>query len=130
MKLFARYDSILRSQDEMLQQGALDALADHGVTVHKHAIPTELGQENSGLTLKIERGDQFTGFDALIWAVGRRPLTADIGLETVGVKTDQDGFIVTDKFQQTNIENIYAHWRCHWARCINTRGHRCWQTSE
>jgi len=108
VELFARYDSILRVQDEILQQGAMNTLAEHSVEVHLHSIPSALEQGESGLRLSIETGQQFDGFDAVIWAVGRRPLTDGIGLEAAGVETDARGFVTTDKFQQTNVEGIYA----------------------
>ena len=48
------------------------------------------------------------GFDKVIWAIGRVPMTRGIGLETIGVETNDKGFIKTDKYQQTNIKGIYA----------------------
>ena len=108
VSLFARYDSILRSHDDILQQGALDALAEHGVDVQLHAIPSALERTADGLELTTERGDTFGGFDAVIWAVGRRPLSDSIGLEDLGVEIDQRGFITTNKYQETNVAGIYA----------------------
>jgi glutathione reductase (NADPH) len=108
VQLFARYDSILRAHDPMLQQGALRSLAEQGVDVQLHAIPTALEQDGRSLTLTVESGKAFGGIDTLIWAVGRRPLSAGIGLETAGVATDPRGYIVTDKFQQTNVAGVYA----------------------
>ena len=49
--------------------------------------------------------------DAVLVAIGRRPFTEGLGLETVGVKTDKRGFIETDHFK-TNIESIYAVGDC------------------
>ncbi len=44
----------------------------------------------------------------MIWAIGRRPLTADMGLETAGVTLDKKGYINVDKYQQTDVTGIYA----------------------
>lgn len=44
----------------------------------------------------------------LLVAVGRRPYTDGLGLENVGVKTNERGFIEVDKYFETNIEGIYA----------------------
>ena len=46
--------------------------------------------------------------DALIWAIGRKPLTQDLGLDNAGVLTNTQGKIMTDKFQNTNVSGIYA----------------------
>lgn len=39
---------------------------------------------------------------------GRRPNTAGLGLEQVGVETDGKGFITTDSSFQTSLEDVYA----------------------
>ena len=46
--------------------------------------------------------------DCLIWAVGREPATDKINLEVTGVETNSIGKIKVDKFQNTNVEGIYA----------------------
>jgi dihydrolipoamide dehydrogenase len=45
--------------------------------------------------------------DALLVAIGRQGNIEDIGLETVGVKTDRD-IIPVDEMMRTNIDGIYA----------------------
>jgi glutathione reductase (NADPH) len=44
----------------------------------------------------------------LIWAIGRAPATADLNLEAAGVSMDENGFIPTDEFQNTDVDGIYA----------------------
>ncbi len=44
----------------------------------------------------------------LLAAVGRKPNTEDLGLQTAGVKTDKRGFITTDEQLRTNIEGVWA----------------------
>ncbi len=44
--------------------------------------------------------------------IGRRPYTAKLGLENVGVKVNQRGQIETNKRFQSNIPNIYAIGDC------------------
>ncbi|MDQ3265638.1 MAG: dihydrolipoyl dehydrogenase [Myxococcota bacterium] len=45
--------------------------------------------------------------ELLLSAVGRAPVTEDIGLDKTGIKTDR-GFIKTDGFQRTTEPNVYA----------------------
>jgi glutathione reductase (NADPH) len=40
--------------------------------------------------------------------VGRKPITADMGLELAGVKLDWLGHVIADEWQQTNLEHLYA----------------------
>ncbi len=45
--------------------------------------------------------------DRVLVSIGRRPVTQDIGLETIGVETER-GYIKTDRNGLTNIPNVYA----------------------
>ncbi len=47
----------------------------------------------------------------MLVAIGRRPYTQGLGLETVGVKTDKRGVIETDHFK-TNVPGIWALGDC------------------
>ena len=106
--LFIRRDNVLRDFDELLQKTAGSALRGDGINMHLHAIPAGVEHSADGLTLITENGDRHSGFDTLIWAVGRRPLTHRLGLEHAGIETDADGFISTDAFQKTSVDNIFA----------------------
>lgn len=46
--------------------------------------------------------------DAVLSAVGRVPNSEDVGLDAVGVETDERGFIKVDARMRTNVEGIYA----------------------
>jgi dihydrolipoamide dehydrogenase len=46
--------------------------------------------------------------DTILVAVGMRPNSKGLGLEKVGVKIDERGFVPTDKFGRTNVPSIYA----------------------
>ena len=49
--------------------------------------------------------------DRVLVAIGRRPHTDNLGLETVGVRTDDRGFIETDHFK-TSVAGIWAIGDC------------------
>jgi dihydrolipoyl dehydrogenase len=46
--------------------------------------------------------------DAILVAIGRRAYTDNLGLETVGVKRDTRGRVITDDHFRTNVARIYA----------------------
>jgi dihydrolipoamide dehydrogenase len=46
--------------------------------------------------------------DLVMMSVGRVPRTADLGLEKIGVATDDTGFITVNDRQQTSVPGIYA----------------------
>jgi dihydrolipoamide dehydrogenase len=61
--------------------------------------------------MTLENGDkkETLSCDRLLVSVGRRPLTQNLGLEDLGVKTDSDtGHVLVDEAYRTNIPTIYA----------------------
>ena len=53
-------------------------------------------------------GREFAGFDCVLWAIGRSANVAGLALDAAGIVLNEDGFIVTDAFQNTNIAGVYA----------------------
>lgn len=50
--------------------------------------------------------------DIVLVAIGRRPYTEGLGLEELGVETDNRGFIAIDAHYQTNVEGVFAIGDC------------------
>ncbi|GAA3921333.1 glutathione-disulfide reductase [Luteimonas lutimaris] len=48
------------------------------------------------------------GFDAVLFATGRRPNTDGLGLEAAGVETDAGGHVCIDAWQDTGVEGVHA----------------------
>ena len=63
-------------------------------------------QDENGVTVTTEDGKTIQG-DILLVAVGRGPVTADLGFEEIGVKMDR-GFVLTDDRLNTGIPGVYA----------------------
>lgn len=106
--LFVRKDRPLRQFDGDIVDVLTKVMADDGLTLHTHATPKEVIKNlDDSITLVLEDGRTRT-VDALIWAIGRKPLTQDLGLDNAGVLTNTQGKIMTDKFQNTNVSGIYA----------------------
>lgn len=108
VELFARRDSILRSFDVMLQKALIEAMESDGIGLHLQSTPSQLVQNNDGLELEVEGGRRFGPFDTVLWAIGRHPETAQLNLAAAGVETDQRGYVPTDEFQKTNVDNVFA----------------------
>jgi glutathione reductase (NADPH) len=106
--MICRHASLLRSFDEMLQRGLVEAMEADGVRFAWHTTPAGLTRTADGLMLQATDGRQLGPFDTVLWAVGREPVTADLGLAAAGVATDAAGFIPTDRYQVTNVPHIYA----------------------
>ena len=67
-------------------------------------------EKNADGTLKIttQEGEVIDNVNSLIWAIGRTPLTENLGLDAVGIKTDANGHIIVDEYQNTNVPGIYS----------------------
>jgi len=54
------------------------------------------------------KAPESAAFDTVLVAVGRQPNGARIGLDNAGVTVDDRGFVPVDRYQRTNVENIFA----------------------
>lgn len=75
-------------------------------------VPESIERSDAGLRFVIaaREGEQRTQMesDLILLAVGRRPLTADIGLEQIeGLKVDR-GYVVVDDHMRTGVPHLYA----------------------
>ncbi len=70
--------------------------------------------DTSGKKIKVTTKDRKSSkesvieCDVVLSAVGIQPNTENIGLETLGIKTDKAGRIEVDDYYQTNVKGIYA----------------------
>ena len=108
VQVVVRKDSLIRGFDAMLGEQLAEAMEKDGIEVETHVIPSSLEKTDDGLVLHAEDGRSFGPVDAVLWAIGRTPNIAGLELDNAGVRIDDEGFIPTDKFQQTNIDHIFA----------------------
>ncbi len=57
-------------------------------------------------------GEETLDCDVVLVAIGRRPYTQGLGLEALGIDTDNRGFITVDAHYQTNVEGVFAIGDC------------------
>jgi len=108
VQVVIRKDSVIRGFDAMLGEQLMEAMEKDGIEVETRVIPSLVEKTGAGLVLHAEDGRTFGPVDALLWAIGRAPNVNGLELDNAGVKSDDRGFIPTDKYQQTNIEHIFA----------------------
>lgn len=106
--LFVRHHAPLRHFDPMIVKSLVWIMKNEGVTLHAQSTPKAVIKNCDGsLTLQLENGQTKT-IDTLIWAIGRKPMTDNLYLDLAGIKQDSNGYIKVDKFQNTNVERVYA----------------------
>lgn len=106
--VFIRKNLPLRSMDNFLGETLLESMQNEGVSFYTNTKLIKVSKINDGsLILDFEDGTQ-QNIDCLIWAVGRKPNTQTLNLETTAVQIDEFGYIKVDKFQNTTQAGIYA----------------------
>ena len=102
-----RGDRLLRGFDSEGRDLLTDQISDIGIDLHLKHAPQRLEKSQGKIMATFEDGAP-KSFDAVIFATGRAPYTADLGLENAGVLTGPKGQILVDKWSQTNVPSVYA----------------------
>lgn len=99
-----RHSQILGREDQDVAEAAREVLS--GVTMVTSAEVTHV----DGGTVHYIHGDRELSIDAdtILVALGRRPVTAGLGLEKAGIQTDSTGAIVVDEHLRTSTPHIFA----------------------
>jgi glutathione reductase (NADPH) len=107
-ELFIRRDHVLTHFDVMLGKSLMREMQAQGIPIHTGVVPAELVGRSGTKTLAAADGREFTGFDCVLWAIGRAANLAGLAPDAAGIERDADGFIITDQFQNTNVAGVYA----------------------
>lgn len=102
---------ILPSEDRDVSSFMRNVLRKRGIRVIVSAVPEKILEKDNCVSVRIseESGEiSESEYDIVIAAVGRSPLTEDLGLSAIGIKTDEKGFIRVDRKMRTNIKGVYA----------------------
>ena len=107
--MFLRGDYFLRNFDCSLRETLEEEMQHNGVRILNKVLLEKIEKTDDGLiTIHSDTTETFTGFDSLIWAIGRRSQTDKLNLSTTGVTNNANGFIDTDAYQTTSVGHIYA----------------------
>lgn len=107
--LILRGEHLLRSFDSLIRDALMEELSHAGISIVPCAELERIEPAADGsLRLVGGGGLGFEGIDCLLWATGRAPATTNLGLELAGVALDEDGHVVVDEWQNTNVERVYA----------------------
>ncbi|MEK9677421.1 MAG: dihydrolipoyl dehydrogenase [Rhodospirillaceae bacterium] len=105
-------DNILFGMDGEISKNMRHILKKQGLDFKLGAKVTGAKKAKTGVTLTIQPkagGNAETlKADVVLVSIGRRPFTDGLGLDKVGVKMDERGFIQTDGHFKTNVDGIYA----------------------
>lgn len=105
---------LIGREDPEISDTIREILEAEGVTVRLNAECISFAHHDEGVCVHVtcEAGaPQVTGSHVLL-AVGRKPNTDDLGLETAGIETDKRGYIVVDDQLRTNVPGVWAMGDC------------------
>jgi glutathione reductase (NADPH) len=108
VSLFYRDRLPLRGFDEDLRTRSAAALQAAGIELHPGGIPRRVQQGLAGEILLVAPDERMTDFPFVLNATGRRPNTAGLGLETLGIATDKLGAVPVDARLHTTAPGVYA----------------------
>jgi len=107
--LAMRHERPLRGFDTMLGDALREALENAGVHVRLSSTVEGVATNESGERIvTLEGGYTLPPVEALFWAIGRHANTKGLGLEAAAVRTDRDGHVVVDEWQNTTTPGVYA----------------------
>ena len=93
-------------EDVDTQKALTRAVKKAGMKVHTGARMTGIEKGSDGVRVTLEGDKQIEG-DVLMLAVGRGPVTEDMGFEDAGATLDR-GFVTVDEYCQAGPEGLYA----------------------
>ena len=104
-------DRILMGIDAEVAAEALTVFRKQGLDIRLGAKVKSARAAGGGCVVECE-GLEPIRCDRVLAATGRRPATAGLGLETVGITTDKRGWIPVDEHFRTSAAGVYAIGDC------------------
>lgn len=106
--LVTRGDRMLRSYDQEIVGKLVDMSRARGIDI-RFNFPFLAASRQADGSLLVDGGEQgMIETDLILWAIGRVPNTAGLGLETAGVMLDKEGAIIVGGDNRSNVPSIYA----------------------
>jgi pyruvate/2-oxoglutarate dehydrogenase complex dihydrolipoamide dehydrogenase (E3) component len=109
--LVSSRDRVMPSEDTDAALLIEDVFTRRGMQIVRQARAASVVQTDDGVTVELVDGRTVTGSHCLV-TVGSVPNTADLGLETAGVLTDDRGYVLVDRVSRTSSAGVYAAGDC------------------
>jgi len=106
--LIARSNRILDQFDTMISDNLYRQMRAQGINLHTDFSVAALSHSAEGIVITSTDGNAIGAYDTVIWAVGRRPNTESLHLQSAGVRVLSNGIVPVDEYENTNIAGIYA----------------------
>ncbi len=105
--LIHRGDKLLRGFDDDLRVGLASAMQARGITIRANTRISQIAKHAAGLTATLITGETIEA-EQIMYAIGRAPNTAGLGLASADVIVRDNGAIAVSDTQQTSQPTIFA----------------------
>ncbi len=109
VSMLLRREVFLRKFDSTLRETLMNEMQNAGINIVTCIQLERLEKAADGGIRLITTGmGAVAGFDTVIWAIGRTPNAGSLELGRAGIATTEQGRLVVDEYQNTNVPAIYA----------------------
>jgi glutathione reductase (NADPH) len=105
--LLVRGDNILRGFDNDVRSTLSEEMRKRGVHILCETLIRSVVREDDKLSVRLA-GGELLETDLILFATGRAPTTAGLGLEETGIKLNERGAIVVDPSSRTSLPTVFA----------------------
>ena len=107
-------ERLVSREDEDVSVAIAAILENEGIAVRTHAECISLAKHGEGVEVHVSctQGEPTVIGSHVLLAVGRRPNTADLGLDKAGIAVDARGYIKVDDHLATNVPGVWALGDC------------------
>ncbi|HEU4923659.1 MAG TPA: glutathione-disulfide reductase [Burkholderiales bacterium] len=98
---------LLRGFDAELGTRIAEEMSAKGVAIRFGCEPAALRKQSGEIEIEFTDGS-IQGTDLVMFATGRRPNTAKLGLESAGVELAADGAVIVNKYSASSVPSIHA----------------------
>ncbi len=102
-----RAEAILRGFDHDIRVNLTDEMQKRGVKVLSETVIRSIEKDGDVYTLRCA-GNEIIETDLVMYATGRTPNTAGLGLAEAGVELAGNGAVMVDEWNQSSVESVYA----------------------
>lgn len=104
--VFEAADKILGRYEPEVSEMAQTYMEEDGITFLLSSKIEQVSNQDEQVVVRASGTDYV--FDAVLYATGRKPNTATLGLEDTGIKVTERGAIQVDDYCETSVADVYA----------------------
>jgi len=105
--IIIRSGQILRGFDQDVRATLAEELEKSGIKIRRDCLLRSIEKTNGGYSVMFDMGDEMIA-DCVMYATGRTPNTAKLGLAEAGVTLNKKGAVQVDEWNRSSVENIFA----------------------